>query len=299
MKPMRIVVAGRGKVGTALAAGWRRAGHHVRLVSARARVPSGDLLILAVSDGAIGEVATKLALATRRSVHADPPCWRAVAHCAGSLGPEALAPLRKLGFPVAQMHPLSSFASLSRHTPIAGGYALVQGDARAVRIVSRSVRALGLRPVTPASPVDPTLYHAAAAIASNGSVALVAVAAELLAAAGLDSRLAAKMLAALLASSAWNIGALGLPDALTGPIRRADVATVERHLTAIGARLPGRLPLIRELARAQLAMARAASPRATSRAMSPRARTKSKPKSAAGQAENYDRIARMLGSGKK
>jgi predicted short-subunit dehydrogenase-like oxidoreductase (DUF2520 family) len=42
-------------------------------------------------------------------------------------------------------------------------------------------------------------------------------------------------LAALLGSTARNLATIGLPDALTGPIARGDVQTVERHLAALAA----------------------------------------------------------------
>ena len=42
------------------------------------------------------------------------------------------------------------------------------------------------------------------------------------------------MLGPLLASVAANLTALGLPRALSGPVRRGDAATIERHLEVLG-----------------------------------------------------------------
>jgi predicted short-subunit dehydrogenase-like oxidoreductase (DUF2520 family) len=67
---------------------------------------------------------------------------------------------------------------------------------------------------------------------------------------------AAQMLGPLLRSVADNVEALGLPDALTGPVRRGDARGVERHLDVIENRSPDLVPLYRALVRAQLPLAR-------------------------------------------
>jgi predicted short-subunit dehydrogenase-like oxidoreductase (DUF2520 family) len=76
-------------------------------------------------------------------------------------------------------------------------------------------------------------YHAAAALVSNHAVALVDAGVELLSALGLDKQHATRALAQLLASTASNLERVGLPEALTGPIARGDVAVVARHLLAL------------------------------------------------------------------
>ena len=52
-----------------------------------------------------------------------------------------------------------------------------------------------------------------------------------------------------------NLGALGLPNALTGPIARGDAGTVARHLQALAALDPDIAELYRELARFTLPIA--------------------------------------------
>jgi predicted short-subunit dehydrogenase-like oxidoreductase (DUF2520 family) len=54
-----------------------------------------------------------------------------------------------------------------------------------------------------------------------------------------------------------NLAAEGLPNALTGPLRRGDAETIAAHLTAIGAdpELGATLQMYRELGLAGLAMA--------------------------------------------
>jgi predicted short-subunit dehydrogenase-like oxidoreductase (DUF2520 family) len=251
----RVAVVGRGRVGSALAAGFRAAGWRVHTVAGRnGHLARGryDLLVLAVPDGAISATAERLVARLERGR------VRAAVHCAGAVGFQALAPFASLGVPCAQLHPLLSFAD-PRRSPLGGtpaGHALVQGEPAATRVATRAARALGLVPIR--GPVDPLLYHAAAAVLANGGVAVADLARALLGAAGVDPGQAAPALGALLASVARNIAELGPTAALTGPIRRGDADTVARHLAAIAERAAHGLPLVLELARAQLAMARRA-----------------------------------------
>ena len=64
------------------------------------------------------------------------------------------------------------------------------------------------------------------------------------------------MLAPLLASVAHNAGVVGLPDALTGPVRRGDARAVRAHLLRLREHAPEVLPLYRALVEAQLPMAK-------------------------------------------
>ena len=92
---------------------------------------------------------------------------------------------------------------------------------------------------------------------SNHTVALFDEALELFAAAGVARDEAQAPLAALLAGTSANLTALGVPDALTGPIARGDVETVRSHLGAIRRSTPEILPSYLALARRTLAVARA------------------------------------------
>ena len=81
------------------------------------------------------------------------------------------------------------------------------------------------------------LYHAASALVSNGTVGLMAVAAEMWAALGIERDEAVRALTPLLQGTVRNIESLGIPAALTGPVVRGDLGTIQRHIEAI-ANLP-------------------------------------------------------------
>ncbi len=94
------------------------------------------------------------------------------------------------------------------------------------------------------------LYHAAASAASNLPVAVLAMAADLFDAAGVPFEAAAP----LVRKSVENVLDLGPRAALTGPVARGDVATVEAQLDAVAAAAPEWLPTYRRLVGALAAL---------------------------------------------
>ena len=251
--PMRVHVQGSGKVGRALRRGLRRAGWSVGARSARKGLPQSlraNAIVLAVRDGQLEAEAQRWAAAGIVPPHA------VVLHVAGALTAEVLAALRPCCAGVGQMHPLMSFASERRTPELRGAYALISGDLRAVRVAKQLASALGMR-TRLGNAVDRTAYHAAAWMVAGGAVALSAAARDLLMAGGFDAREAERMLAPLLRSVSENVGALGLPQALTGVVRRADAVTLSRHAQALERLAPEHLPLYLAQASAQMSMARA------------------------------------------
>jgi len=65
------------------------------------------------------------------------------------------------------------------------------------------------------------------------------------------------MLGPLLRSVADNVEQLGLPEALTGPVRRGDAAGVARHLETIARLAPDLAPIYVAASLTQLPLARA------------------------------------------
>ena len=103
---------------------------------------------------------------------------------------------------------------------------------------------------------DLPLYHAGAVIASNYVVALADAARALLVEAGVPGDQALPALIPLMSSVVQNLSQLGLPGALTGPVERGDVSSVEQHLRILAARAPEMLDLYRRLGRDVLRLAR-------------------------------------------
>jgi predicted short-subunit dehydrogenase-like oxidoreductase (DUF2520 family) len=226
-----VFVFGAGKVGAGLTRALRAAGCAVTLRPQRKGLPArrigADVIILAVRDRDIAPTAEALVqrgLVGQRRV--------AIVHCAGALGPEALAAARGPKVAVAQMHPMISFASRTSTPSLDRGQLHVDGDPAAVRAARALGRLLGMSPRTIPG-LDRVAYHAAAGLVANGAAALAAGGVALLGKAGVDEETAAAMLGPLLRSVAENVERLGLPEALTGPVRRGDAAGVGKHLETL------------------------------------------------------------------
>lgn len=212
-------------------------------------VSASDLVVLATPDDAIAEVARALArLGMIASRHV-------VLHLSGVLDRSALDALEPGGAGLGSLHPLQTIADpATAPDRLRGAYAGVEGDSRALEAAEWLARAAGMRPVRVAGGAKP-LYHAAAVFVSNYVVALAAVAERLGAAAGVAGDEAHRIYLPLLQGAVANIAREGAARALTGPVRRGDLRTIEAHLAALD-RADERL--YRELGLAALEVARAA-----------------------------------------
>jgi predicted short-subunit dehydrogenase-like oxidoreductase (DUF2520 family) len=217
MHSIRII--GPGRAGTSLAAalsarGWRVAGFCRRGDEVGAAARGVDLLVLAVPDDAVAEVARSVA----------PVPTTTVAHLSGSLGLDALAP-----HPVrASIHPLVPLPNGE-----VGAARLCSGVTFAVAgapLAREVVASLGGRQVEVAD-TDRPAYHAAACIAANHVVALLGQVERVAASVGLDL----ESFLPLTRAAVDDVAALGTRAALTGPARRGDWATLSRHLDALSA----------------------------------------------------------------
>lgn len=212
----RLLVVGDGRAGGSFAdalgaAAWDVVTvHHGEATDASAP-GEHDLVLLCVPDQVVAQVAARLA------VHDSV----VVAHCAGSLGLDVLAPHPR----VASVHPLVALTDrVVGAQRLRGAWFGVAGDPVAEQVVD----ALGGRAVQVADE-DRTIYHAAAVVASNHLVALMGQVQRL--AESVDVPLEAYL--DLAVGALANVVATDPASALTGPVARGDWATVQRHLEAL------------------------------------------------------------------
>ncbi|MFI5282019.1 MAG: DUF2520 domain-containing protein [Candidatus Dormibacterales bacterium] len=201
------------------------------------RAKPGAVVFLAVPDDAIHRTATGIARAAGRI-----PTATAFVHLSGASGLDALEPLAK-AHSIGSFHPLQSFPSVRPPAAFEGiTIALDSRSPRLMRRLARLARDLGARPKA-VGEKERAAYHAAAVFASNYVNALMGEAVALLESVGWSEREAVNGLIPLATGALDNIKRKGPVGALTGPIRRGDVATVERHLqalSALGASAPSR-----------------------------------------------------------
>ncbi|MGA8845790.1 MAG: DUF2520 domain-containing protein [Nocardioides sp.] len=263
----RIGVVGAGRVGAVLAASLRAAGHEVVSVAgesdaSRARIadllpdvrtakPSAvargcELLLLTVPDDMLGNVVSDLAHSG--SLHQG----QYVVHSSGLHGLAVLAPAIAVGARAVALHPAMTFTGTAVDLERLGGCVFgLTAETAEREIAALLVDDLGGRAMwVPEN--RRALYHAGLAHGANHLVTLVTEAMELLAAAGAEDP--AATLRPLLNAALDN--ALDHGDAaLTGPIVRGDVKTVQAHLDGIAAEAPTTLASYLVLARATLSRA--------------------------------------------
>ncbi|HUY78569.1 MAG TPA: DUF2520 domain-containing protein [Ktedonobacterales bacterium] len=245
----RIGFVGVGAMGGALALALAARGvrvvavaarHHERAQALAARIPGcvavespaavaarSDLVVVATPDDAIAQVAAL-------------PIWSAgqgAVHLSGAMGAEQLAAAAEQGVRIGALHPLLTFPTALRDatpddilTRMAGAtWAVEAPDPALDTTLRRVVAALAGRAIT-LSAADRAPYHLAAVLSSNYVVALLGAAVALWESFGVAPNDALQALLPLLRGAVDNLGAVGLPNALTGPLARGDRSTIATHL---------------------------------------------------------------------
>lgn len=260
-------IVGAGKVGAVLGAALSRAGHDIVAVSAvsdasiqRAEtllpgvpirtvpevVDAAELVILAIPDDALADLAA--GLSSTGAWHAG----QIVAHTSGRHGAAVLDPVRRhQAFPLA-MHPAMTFTGTAMDVERLQDCCFgVTAEERILPIATALVLDIGAEPV-PIAEEDRIAYHCALAHGSNYLVTLTAQAMQVLDHAGVDQP--AHVLRPLLSAALDN--ALRLRDAaLTGPVARGDVGTVQSHIEVLRDRVPDVLTTYVALGKATAARA--------------------------------------------
>ena len=260
-------VVGAGRVGAVLGSALRGAGHAVigvSAVSAASReraevllpgvpvlgvpevVERAELVLLTVPDDALPDLVAGIAATGG---------WQPgqlVVHCSGRFGWRVLQPAVDGGAIPLALHPAMTFTGTSVDLERLAGTVFGLTAAPAEReVVEGLVADLGGTPMWVPEEMR-TLYHAGLAHGANHLVTLVTEAMEILSAAGAADP--AGTLRPLLTAALDNALAHG-DAALTGPIVRGDLGTVEAHLRDIEANAPQTLASYVALARATLGRA--------------------------------------------
>lgn len=254
---MRIILVGPGRAGLSVAMAATAAGHEIVGVLGRSTageaarhldsvelswdelLPGADLLIIAVRDDAIAEVADRLA---SRAIGV-----RGAVHLSGSLDATVLDSLAGNGVVTGTFHPLQTLPDPETGSRrLTGAWVGISAaDPALFELLAGLASSLEMTPFDLGG-VNLPLYHAGAAAAANYVVASLALAERLFLAAGAPWAAAGP----LVRTVTENALTIGPANALTGPIARGDVATVRRQVDAVTAAAPDLRPGFTAMGRA-------------------------------------------------
>ncbi|MFE0879539.1 Rossmann-like and DUF2520 domain-containing protein [Streptomyces smyrnaeus] len=264
---LSVGVVGAGRVGPALAAALRLAGHRpvaasgvsdasrrraaellpgVPLMDPAQVLARSELVLLTVPDDALPDLVSGLA----RTGAVRP--GQLMVHTSGRFGVSVLEPALRAGALPLALHPVMTFTGTAVDVQRLAGCAFGVTAPDELRLAAEAlVIEMGGEPEWVAEQARP-LYHAALAIGANHLVTLVNQSMDLLRATGVQAP--DRMLGPLLGAALDNSLRSG-DAALTGPVARGDAGTVAAHVVELRRSAP-------ETVDGYLAMARATADRA-------------------------------------
>jgi predicted short-subunit dehydrogenase-like oxidoreductase (DUF2520 family) len=210
-------------------------GNELRLqvcASAGEALSRADVVLLCVADGALASMVRELA---REPTGESRPV---VFFTNGYLSLATLAPLKRRGFPVGRLHPLTPIPSGMELSNLIRAPFALEGEAQTLRAARALVAGIEGR-VLALKPGAAPGYHAAASLLAGGLVALFDQAERVMATALRSSRANLRDALTDYADTVLlNLFSLGPSEALTGALSRGSEAIVRGHLKALG-KAPG------------------------------------------------------------
>jgi predicted short-subunit dehydrogenase-like oxidoreductase (DUF2520 family) len=194
-------------------------------------IPGSDLLLVAVSDRAIEEIAEQMSV----------PPDKAIFHASGSL------PAEVLRHPAAfSIHPFRALPPVGQPVDLEGALLVYEGADTLFELAGELARRVGAR-IQRLTAARKPLYHAAAVLAANDVAALLDLSESILREIGLEGPLDGDV-AALAETAIVNWLSNEGPARFTGPVVRRDIEVLRRHRQALGpsserARLYGALAM--------------------------------------------------------
>lgn len=184
-----------------------------------------DMIIIAVNDDAIESVVEDLMKVSESF------STKYILHTSGVHTSDVLAPLRSKGVKVLSFHPLQSFANTEEaQRTIPGTFFSIEGDMDEDLMNWLNDHKIRYFKIDKENKVK---YHLAAVVVSNYLVATLDFGTKQFESLGFTKEFAIEALWPLIEGTLRNVKQFGTVQALTGPIARGDVKTVENHLSVL------------------------------------------------------------------
>lgn len=202
--------------------------------------PRTDLVYITTPHAAVEEVAYKLATVAHLNFRRLLVC-----HASGMLTAEVLKPLAQKGATVFSFHPLQTFPrdfSPKEILPTARNiWYGVDGTPKAIGKAKQLARRLSGKVIV-IRPEMRVLYHAACVVASNHLTTMLWVLEQLFRTMKTSERQFYPIFEPIIRATLHNVARTSPAQALSGPIARGGVETVEQHFAALRRFAPEVIP---------------------------------------------------------
>lgn len=186
---------------------------------------SSDALFLTVPDGALETV--------WNSLKQYPLTDKFICHCSGAVSSVVFSGIHQMKAFGYSIHPLFAIHDkLQSYREISQAYFTIEGSPEYLVFWREFFEKLG-NPVRIIYPNQKVLYHSAAVFASNLVTGLFEAGVGILMECGFDRNSSEEALAPLFLHNCQNVVKNGTTEALTGPVERADIHTVLRHIQTL------------------------------------------------------------------
>ena len=188
-------------------------------------VIASDILFITVVDGAIEMVWDQI---KRFNLEGKIIC-----HCSGAMSSDVFSNIDKCKAYRYSVHPLFACSSKDNsYKDISSALFTIEGSKEKLDFMKNLVESLGNK-VQVIKAKDKVKYHASAVMASNQMIGLIKTACDLLKESGFSQENALSAIKPLIYGNIDNVYRQGLKDALTGPVARGDMGTVNKHLNVL------------------------------------------------------------------
>ncbi|MEG0830196.1 MAG: Rossmann-like and DUF2520 domain-containing protein [Anaerovoracaceae bacterium] len=181
-------------------------------------VEKSDIIFITTPDGKISKIWEEI-----RDMELSE---KTIVHCSGSLSSQVFTG----GQRICSAHPMMAISK--KDTDLTQGVFTLEGEPQAVDEVGKILKKCGNQ-VEVISKESKTKYHCAASIASNLMIALSQMSIRSMEECGFSQETSIKMLGPLMKANMDNLINLGPAKALTGPVERSDIQTVQKHLDVL------------------------------------------------------------------
>ncbi len=193
-----------------------------------------DMLCIATPDDAIAEVWAEIRRIAEKYPETCSLEHKVLCHFSGSLSSDVFSGIDSMGASGCSIHPMSAFSDkFTSYYKLKDVIFTMEGQREACRVLTEVFSLLGNK-VLRIKPEKKILYHCAASLVSNFMIGLYQMGLDLLEDCGIGKEEGEELFQPLVKKNVQQMLWEGAAEALTGPIERGDVGTVQKHLSVLG-----------------------------------------------------------------